>query len=83
MGNDRMYRRNFAEDWFDTLDRIAARVLVIGLVLLVMSAISAHAQQVPDELTLGEGVELAKADNPTCLGPQHDPSAADGQVREA
>jgi hypothetical protein len=59
MMNDRMHARHLVEGWCDTVDRIALRALVIGTLLLAVSAISAHAQQAPDDSTPGQAVELA------------------------
>jgi len=81
--NDVINERYLMKSWIDAIDRIAFRALVLGFLLLALSAASAYAQVAPDELTLQEAVELAKANNPTFLSTQNDQSAADWQVRES
>lgn len=68
---------------FETVDRIALRVLVVGLVLLAISAVGAAGQQVPVELSLDDAIDLAKGNSPTFLSTANDQPAADWQVREA
>lgn len=65
------------------VDRIAMRVLVVGLVLLAISAVGVSGQQVPNELSLEEAIVLAKAHNPGFLSTANDQASADWQVREA
>lgn len=65
------------------VDRIALRVLVVGLVLLAISAVGVAGQQVPDQLSLEEAIVLAKAHNPGFLSTANDQPSADWQVREA
>ena len=67
----------------ETLDRVAMRALVAGLLLLAASATSLMGQEAPDELTLEDAITLAKTNNPTYLSTQNDQAAANWQVREA
>lgn len=66
-----------------TVDRIALRVLIVGLVLMAISAIGVAGQQVPEELSLEEAIVLAKGNNPNYLSTANDQAAASWQVREA
>ncbi|MDX1494515.1 MAG: TolC family protein [Longimicrobiales bacterium] len=67
----------------EAIDRIALRVLLVGLLLMAISAIGVAGQQVPEELTLEEAIVLAKAHNPGFLSTANDQASADWQVREA
>lgn len=67
----------------ETLDRLAWRVLAVGVLLLAFSAVALYAQQAPTELTLDEAIDLAKGNNPTFLSTQNDQAAANWQAREA
>lgn len=71
------------EAMVNTVDRIAVRALVLGVVLLALSAVGLLGQQVPDELTLDDAIALAKSNNPTFLSTANDQAAANWQVREA
>ena len=67
----------------EAVDRFALKAMVIGLILLALSATSVLGQVAPDELTVEDAIELAKANNPTFLSTQNDLAAANWQVREA
>lgn len=67
----------------ETVDRIAFRVLVVGLVLMAISAMGVAGQEVPEELSLEEAIVLAKGRNPNFLSTANDQAAASWQVREA
>ncbi|MGB1656366.1 MAG: TolC family protein [Longimicrobiales bacterium] len=71
------------EAMVNTVDRIAVWALVLGVVLLALSAVGLLGQQVPDELTLDDAIALAKSNNLTFLSTANDQAAADWQVREA
>lgn len=67
----------------ETVDRVALRVLILGLLLMAVSAVGVAGQQVPEELSLEEAISLAKTNNPNFLSTANDQSAANWQVREA
>lgn len=62
---------------------MADRGLLLGLLLLSVSATSLVGQQAPDVLTLADAIGLAKANNPTFLSTQNDQASANWAVREA
>lgn len=64
-------------------DGIAARVLMIALLLMALYANALLGQEAPFQLTLEDAISLAKGNNPTFLSTQNDQSAANWQVREA
>ncbi len=80
---DKRGERQLMNEWKRGVDRIALRVLTVGLLLLAISAGSVLGQVVPDELTLEEAIDLARLNNPTFLSTQNDQPAADWQVRES
>lgn len=65
------------------LDRLALRAFGLGVVLLAVAAVGAEGQTMPDELTLEEAIDLAKANNPVFLSTANDQAAANWQVRES
>ena len=81
--NDRRGERTVIQSWVDAADRVAVKALVLGFVLLAISASSVLGQQTPASLTLEDAISLAKTNNPTFLSTQNDQAAADWQVREA
>lgn len=68
---------------FETLDRVALRILWIGLALLALGATGVVGQQAPVALSLEEAIGLAKTNNPNFLSVQNDHAAASWRVREA
>ena len=80
---DREGERVTSRKMVETVDRIAFRVFVVGLLLMAISAVGVRGQQVPDELSLEEAIVLAKAHNPNFLTTANDQASADWQVREA
>jgi len=81
--NEARGEHDVTNSWIHKADRIAAKALGVGCVLLAVFATTAVGQVAPDELTLEEAIDLARTNNPTFLSTQNDQPAADWQVRES